>query len=152
MKREEVIKNLEEVVNIIIGNIDLLKDGFRPGNEEWSKASKLLYPCMNYLINRQDDLMDIDEFKKNIYYEIVVDEGTTFIFLSPTKTEINDSYSVYSTLAKQFKADFPEYNIYEEGTAYFGIYDPKSTKPLHPTILEEKLKSNPRYSKGSWEE
>lgn len=58
MPLEEVIANLEDVRGALTDNIELLKCGIRPTNEDWQKCAIPFGKCMNFLINQHKDLKD----------------------------------------------------------------------------------------------
>lgn len=58
MQLEEVISNLEECRDALNANIELIKRGVRPINEDWQKCAIPLAKCMNYLINTHEELED----------------------------------------------------------------------------------------------
>lgn len=58
MPLEEVIANLEECRDALTANIELLKRGIRPVNEDWQKCAIPMGKCMNFLINQHKELKD----------------------------------------------------------------------------------------------
>lgn len=101
----------------------------------------------NYSIKDDDD---IEPFEGTIYYDVAVYDDEFNLWLSDERNCVNDSWEVYSTLAKKFEIDFPEYHLEEDMEACFSVLDSETFEVVDHEELKKKLKERKDYKQGSW--